>query len=128
MLCVTKAYVLPDVDVIILVFVFKRATLELIEVLPAKEKTLLSLRSGFCFVLFSEKVSFTACYIQLMIILGLCLDGGKSLSSKFFRSSFMQFLGRISMALYLIHCPIIYWIKVSVVTVVEFFRVVGEIQ
>ena len=41
MLCVTKAYALPDVDVIILDFFFKSATLELIEVLPAKEKTLL---------------------------------------------------------------------------------------
>ena len=37
----TKAYVLPDVDVIILDYFFKSATLELIEVLPAKEKTLL---------------------------------------------------------------------------------------
>ena len=42
MLCVTKAYALPDVDVIILDFFFKSATLELIEVLPAKEKTLLT--------------------------------------------------------------------------------------
>ena len=41
MLCVTKVYALPDVDVIILDFFFKSATLELIEVLPAKEKTLL---------------------------------------------------------------------------------------
>ena len=38
MLCVTNAYALPDVD---LDFFFKSATLELIEVLPAKEKTLL---------------------------------------------------------------------------------------
>ena len=43
MLCVTKVYALPDVDVIILDFFFKSATLELIEVLPAKEKTLLIL-------------------------------------------------------------------------------------
>ena len=42
MLCVTKAYALPDVDVIILDFFFKSATLELIEVLPAKEKTLVN--------------------------------------------------------------------------------------
>ena len=26
----------------------------------------------------------------------------------------MQFLGRISMALYLIHCPLIYWIKIGI--------------
>ena len=42
MLCVTKAYALPDVEFIILDFFFKSATLELIEVLPAKEKTLLA--------------------------------------------------------------------------------------
>ena len=42
MLCVTKAYALPDVDVIILDFFFKSATLELIEVLPAKEKSILA--------------------------------------------------------------------------------------
>ena len=41
MLCVTKAYALPDVDVIILDFFFKSATLELIEVLPTKEKSIL---------------------------------------------------------------------------------------
>ena len=52
MLCVTKAYVLPDVDVIILDFFFKSATLELIEVLPAKEKSIL----GVVLVPFSEKV------------------------------------------------------------------------
>jgi hypothetical protein len=42
MLCVTKSYALPNVDVIILDSSFKSATLELIEVLPAKEKTLLA--------------------------------------------------------------------------------------
>ena len=47
MLCVTKAYALPDVDVIILDFFFKSATLELIEVLPAKEKTLLAMVEPF---------------------------------------------------------------------------------
>ena len=47
MLCVTKAYELPDEDVIILDFFFKSATLELIEVLPAKEKTLISVAEFF---------------------------------------------------------------------------------
>jgi hypothetical protein len=41
MLCVTKVYALPDVDVIILDFFIKNATLALIEVLPAKEKSIL---------------------------------------------------------------------------------------
>ena len=57
-------------------------------------------------------MQFTACYVQLMIIVGLCFDERKSSSSKLFNSPIMQFLGRISMALYLIHCPLIYWIKV----------------
>ena len=30
-----------------------------------------------------------------------------------FQSNFLQFLGRISMALYLIHTPLIYWIKIA---------------
>ena len=53
----------------------------------------------------------TACYLQLMIIVGLCLDAGKSLTCRFFKTKFMQFLGRISMSLYLIHEPLIYWLK-----------------
>ena len=73
-------------------------------------------------------MQLTACYIQLMIIFGLCVDGKKSLTSKFFRVPFMQFLGRISMALYLIHCPIIYLIKVSQMKVMEFLIVEEEIQ
>ena len=48
-----------------------------------------------------------------MIIVGLCFDGGKSRSSKLFQNNFLQFLGRISMALYLIHTPLIYWIKIA---------------
>ena len=48
-----------------------------------------------------------------MIIVGLCFDGGKSRSSKFFQNKYLQFLGRISMALYLIHTPLIYWIKIA---------------
>ena len=46
-----------------------------------------------------------------MIIVGLCLDGGKSHTSRFLKTRVMQFLGRISMALYLIHEPILYWIN-----------------
>ena len=47
MLCVTKAYALLDMDVIIHDFLFKSATLELIEVLPAEEKTLLPGKNPF---------------------------------------------------------------------------------
>ena len=49
--------------------------------------------------------------IQLMMIVGLCLDGGRSLFSKFYKTRIMQFLGRISMSLYLVHEPIIYYIN-----------------
>ncbi len=48
---------------------------------------------------------------QLMIIIGLCLDGGQSWTSSFFRTKVMQFLGRISMALYLSHVPLMQWMK-----------------
>ena len=46
--------------------------------------------------------------------LGLCLDAGKSLTCRFFKTRAMQFLGRISMSLYLIHEPLIYWIKLII--------------
>ena len=56
-------------------------------------------------------LQLTSCYIQLMIIVGLCLDGGKSHTSRFLKTRVMQFLGRISMALYLVHEPILFWIN-----------------
>ena len=46
--------------------------------------------------------------------LGLCLDAGQSLTSQFFKTRVMQFLGRISMSLYLIHVPLIFWIKLII--------------
>ena len=45
--------------------------------------------------------------IQLPIVIGLCMDNGKSLVSRFLRTKFMQFLGRISLSLYLLHMPMI---------------------
>ena len=42
------------------------------------------------------------------------MDAGKSLTCRFFKTRAMQFLGRISMSLYLIHEPLIYWIKLIV--------------
>ena len=44
-----------------------------------------------------------ACYLQLIIIVGLCLDSGRSWTSRIFKTKIMQFIGRISMSLYLIH-------------------------
>jgi len=60
-----------------------------------------------------------ACYVQLMIVVGLCLDSGKSWTGKFFKTRVMQFLGRISMSLYLIHELMIYWLKFIIYGVVE---------
>ena len=49
--------------------------------------------------------------ITFSFFLGLCLDGGQSFTSKLFKTRIMQFLGRISMSLYLVHEPLIFWIK-----------------
>ena len=51
------------------------------------------------------------CYNQIMIIVCLCLDEGRSVMSKLFNSKVMQFLGRISMSLYLIHDPVIFYFQ-----------------
>ena len=53
--------------------------------------------------LISHLLQVFACHLQLMIIVGMCLDSGKSWTTRFFKTRFMQFLGRISMALYLVH-------------------------
>ena len=55
-----------------------------------------------------------AVYLQLMIIVGLCLDSGKSWTTRFFKTQIMQFLGRISMALYLIHLLLIDLLKLLI--------------
>ena len=56
-------------------------------------------------------LQLTACHTQLMIIVGLCLDGGQSMTARFFTTSPMQFLGRISMAYYLVHGTMIMWVN-----------------
>ena len=48
-----------------------------------------------------------------MIIVGLCLDHGIS-TSQFFKTRVLQFLGRISMALYLIHLLLIDLLKLLI--------------
>ena len=60
---------------------------------------------------FSTIGQMLMCYTQLMIIVGLCLDNGKSLFSRFYKTKVLQFLGRISMSLYLLHEPLIYYIR-----------------
>ena len=64
-------------------------------------------------------LQLTACHTQLMVIVGLCLDGGQSLTARFFSTSPMQFLGRISMAYYLVHGTMIMWINLCIYGPVE---------
>ena len=42
-------------------------------------------------------------HLQLTIVIGLCMDDGNSLTSKLLRTKAIQFLGRISLSLYLTH-------------------------
>ena len=51
-------------------------------------------------------LQFFAVHLQLTIIIGLCMDDGNSLTSKFLRTKGMQFYGRIALSLYLIHLPV----------------------
>ena len=46
-----------------------------------------------------------------MVTVGLCMDGGRSLTARFFNTRVMQYLGRISMALYLMHENMVFWIN-----------------
>ena len=47
----------------------------------------------------------TLVHLQLTIIMGLCMDGGESVVSRFLRTKMLQFLGRISLSIYLIQWP-----------------------
>ena len=40
--------------------------------------------------MFSMLLQFTDCYLQLMITVGLCLDGGRSLTNRLFTTKVMQ--------------------------------------
>ena len=51
--------------------------------------------------------------IQLMIIIGLCLDNKKSWTGWILRARAFQFLGRISMALYLVHGNVIWFVNIK---------------
>ena len=42
------------------------------------------------------------------------MDSGQSLTSRFLRTRIMQFLGRISLSLYLLHMPLIGYIVVAI--------------
>ena len=56
--------------------------------------------------IFGLLIQFLSVHSHLTIIMGLCLDDGLSFLSKFLRSKPCQWLGRISLSLYLIHWPL----------------------
>ena len=62
----------------------------------------------------SQIMQFTAVHLQLMVIVGICLDQGGSVTGDFFRTKLLQFLGRISMAVYLAHYPLILWLNFAI--------------
>ena len=53
-------------------------------------------------------------HLQLTIIIGLCMDGGSSFVSRFLRTKMMQFLGRISLSLYLLHWPLMGFVILAI--------------
>jgi hypothetical protein len=55
-----------------------------------------------------------AVHVQLTIVVGLCMDGGKSLTSKFLRTKMMQFLGRISLSLYLLQWSLMGFVLLAI--------------
>ena len=59
-------------------------------------------------------LQYFAIHSQLTIIIGLCMDAGESLTSKFLRTKGMQFLGRISLSLYLLHFAIMGFINLTI--------------
>ena len=52
--------------------------------------------------------------VQLSVIVGLCMDDGKSITSKFLRTRIMQFLGRISLSLYLLHVSVMGFVLLAI--------------
>ena len=66
-----------------------------------------------------QAMQFSACYLQLMIIVGLCMDKGLSMSGRFLNTAPLQFLGRISLALYLVHVPLMRWITLIIYGPIE---------
>ena len=55
-----------------------------------------------------------AVHSQLTIIIGLCMDNGDSITSKFLRTKAMQFLGSISLALYLLHDAVMGFVELAI--------------
>ena len=58
-------------------------------------------------IIWGAYLQFFSVPVQLTIVIGLCMDAGESKTSRFLRTSVMQFLGRVSFSLYLLHIPTI---------------------
>ena len=56
-------------------------------------------------IIWGAYLQFFSVPVQLTIVIGLCMDAGESKTSRFLRTNAMQFLGRISFSLYLLHIP-----------------------
>ena len=65
-----------------------------------------NLQSDLLAVVLHGAPQFLMVHSQLSMIIGLCLDKGCSVTSKILRMKIFQFLGKISLSLYLIHAPI----------------------
>ena len=59
-------------------------------------------------------LQFVFVHLQLTIIIGLCMDDGISFTSRFLRSTSLQFLGRISYSLYLTHWPVMGFVSLAI--------------
>ena len=64
--------------------------------------------------IFNYWLQFLLVHTQFTIITGLCMDEGKSITSRFLRSKVLQFLGRISLSLYLTHWPIMGYVSLAI--------------
>ena len=64
--------------------------------------------------IFNYVLQFVFVHLQLTIIIGLCMDDGISFTSRFLRSTSLQFLGRISYSLYLTHWPVMGFISLAI--------------
>lgn len=64
--------------------------------------------------LFNYWLQFLLVHSQFTVIIGLCMDEGKSMTSRFLRSKVLQFLGRISLSLYLTHWPIMGYVSLAI--------------
>ena len=80
--------------------------------LTIMNKKLQFIRSYDTFII-QARIAFqlVVAHSQLTIIIGLCMDSGTSVTATFLKKRVLQFLGRISLSLYLLHWPFIQFTK-----------------